>query len=121
MSESYSTDLDQSAGPLIQPHSREAEEAVVGSVLINPEAYYDVAEFLRAEDFYIHRLRWVWETFTRLHEQRVPIDVLTVTEDLDNQGRLSELGGSAFLTSLVNNVPTSIHAEAYGRIIEQSA
>jgi replicative DNA helicase len=106
---------------LIQPHSREAEEAVIGSVLINPEAYYDLADFLNAEDLYIHRLGWVWESFNRLHDQRIPIDVLTVTENLDNQGKLGEIGGPAFLTSLINNVPTSIHAEAYGRIIEQSA
>ena len=50
------------------PHSREAEEAVVGAVLINPEVYYDVAQFLQSDDFYIHRLRWVWDSFTRLHE-----------------------------------------------------
>ena len=106
---------------MLQPHSREAEEAVVGSVLINPEAYFDVADFLRPEDFYLHRLRWVWETFIRLNEARVPIDLLTVQEDLENHGQLGEIGGPAYLTSLVNNVPTSIHAEAYGRIIEQSA
>lgn len=121
MSDTYSQEVERAAGPQILPHSREAEEAVIGSVLINPEAYYDVAEFLTAEDFYIHRLRWVWETFTRLHEQRSPIDLLTVTEDLDNQGHLAELGGAAFITSLINNVPSSLHAEAYGRIIEQNA
>jgi replicative DNA helicase len=121
MSETYSPDVEQAPSPQIQPHSREAEEAVIGSVMINPEAYYDVAEFLTAEDFYIHRLGWVWESFTRLHEQRAPIDILTVTEDLDNQGKLAEIGGPAYLTTLINNVPTSIHAEAYGRIIEQSA
>ena len=121
MSESFSTNIDQSASPMIQPHSREAEEAVIGSVLINPEAYYDVADFLKAEHFYLHRLRWVWESFVRLNEQRSPIDVLTVQEDLDNQNQLGEIGGPAFLTSLINNVPTSIHAEAYARIIEQGA
>ena len=52
------------------PHNREAEEAVVGAVLINPEAYYDLAQFLQADDFYIHRHRWIWEAFTRLHEKR---------------------------------------------------
>ena len=56
----------------IVPQSREAEEALLGAVLINPEAYYDVAQFLRADDFYIHRHRWVWEAFVRLNEQRVP-------------------------------------------------
>jgi replicative DNA helicase len=100
------------------PHSREAEEAVVGAVLINPEVYYDVAQFLQADDFYIHRNRWIWEAFTRLHEQRVPIDLLTVTDDLDNQGQLAEIGGAAYLTALVNQVPSSLHAEAYGRVVE---
>ena len=60
------------------PHSRGAEEAVVGAVFINPEAYYDVAQFLSADDFYIHRHRWIWEAFISLHEQRIPIDLLTV-------------------------------------------
>jgi replicative DNA helicase len=103
------------------PHSREAEEAVIGSVFINPEAYYDVAQFLQAEDFYIHRLRWIWEAFTHLHEQRIPIDILTVSEELNQQGHLGEVGGPAYLTALINNVPTSLHAEAYGHIIEQSS
>jgi replicative DNA helicase len=100
------------------PHSREAEEAVVGAVLINPEVYYDVAQFLSADDFYIHRLKWIWEAFTRLHEQRIPIDLLTVSEELDRAGQLAEVGGPAYLTALVNQVPSSLNAEAYGRIVE---
>jgi len=103
------------------PHSREAEEAVLGAVLINPESYYDVAQFLREDDFYIHRNRWVWQAFTHLHEQRSPIDYLTVTEELDRKGQLAEIGGPAYLTALINNVPTSLHAEAYGRVVEETA
>ena len=103
------------------PHSREAEEAVVGAVLINPEVYYDVAQFLQADDFYIHRLRWIWEAFTRLHDQRLPIDLLTVSEELDKLGQLAEVGGPAYLTALVNQVPTSLHAEAYGHVVEGHA
>lgn len=108
------------AGPSI-PHSREAEEAVVGAVLINPEVYYDVAQFLSADDFYIHRHRWIWEAFTRLHEQRIPIDLLTLSEELDKVGQLAELGGPAYLTSLINQVPSSLNAESYGRIVEGHA
>ena len=100
------------------PHSREAEEAVVGAVLINPEVYYDVAQFLQADDFYIHRHKWIWEAFTRLHEQRTPVDMLTLSDELDRVGQLSELGGPAYLTALVNQVPTSLNAESYGRIVE---
>ena len=105
----------------VVPHNREAEESVIGSVLINPEAYYDIANFLRSDDFYIHRHQWIWETFIHLHENRTPIDLLTVTEELDRRGNLVEVGGAAYLTSLINNVPTSLHAEAYGRIVEENS
>ncbi|MFO7624014.1 MAG: replicative DNA helicase [Anaerolineales bacterium] len=110
-----------SPAPVVVPHSREAEEAVIGSVLINPEAYYDVAQFLQAEDFYIERHRWIWETFNRLHERRVPIDFLTVSEELEQLGQLAEVGGPAYLTALINNVPTSLHATAYGRLVEETS
>jgi replicative DNA helicase len=100
------------------PHSRETEEAVVGAVFINPEAYYDVAQFLSADDFYIHRHQWIWDAFTRLHEQRIPIDLLTVANELDKLNQLTEIGGPAYLTALVNQVPSSLNAESYGRIVE---
>lgn len=100
------------------PHSREAEEAVIGAVLINPEVYFDLAQFLQPEDFYIHRLRFIWEAYVRLQERRVPIDSLTVTEELEDMNRLEEIGGPAYLTALLNQVPTTLHAEAYGKIIE---
>jgi replicative DNA helicase len=107
--------------PQMVPHSREAEEAVLGAVLINPETYYEVSQFLRADDFYIQRHRWLWESFMRLHERRAPIDFLTVVEDLDQAGQLNEVGGPAYISSLINNVPSSLHASAYGRIVEQTA
>lgn len=103
------------------PHNREAEEAVLGSVLVNTEVYYDLAHFLSADDFFLHRNQWIWEAFTRLQEQRRPIDLLTVGEQLDSQGRLVEIGGHAYLTGLINNVPSSIHAEAYGHMVEEAA
>ncbi len=105
------------AAPSI-PHSREAEEAVVGAVLINPEVYYDLAQFLVADDFYIHRHKWIWEAFTGLHEQRIPIDLLTLSEELDRRGQLAEIGGRAFLAALVNQVPSSLNATSYGHIVE---
>ena len=103
------------------PHNREAEEAVVGAVLINPEVYYDITQFLQPDDFYIHRHRWIWEAFTSLHEQRIPIDLLTLSEELDRRGQLEELGGRAFLTALVNQVPTSLNAVSYAHIVEGHA
>lgn len=103
------------------PHSREAEEAVIGAVLINPEVYYDLAQFLQPDDFYIHRLRFIWEAYVRLQERRVPLDSLTVSEELEDMGRLEEIGGQAYLTALLNQVPTTLHAEAYGKIVEATS
>jgi replicative DNA helicase len=103
------------------PYDRQAEEAVLGSVLVNTEVYYDLAHFLSGDDFFLHRNRWIWESFTSLHEQRLPIDILTVSEELERQGRLEDVGGPAYLTTLINNVPSSLHAEAYGKIVEETA
>lgn len=121
MADNYLFDEAPPSISQIVPQSRDAEEALLGAVLINPEAYYDVAQFLRADDFYIHRHRWVWEAFVHLNEQRIPIDFLTVSEELERAGQLAEVGGAAYLSSLVSNVPTSLHAEAYGHMIEQAA
>ncbi len=121
MEEFTPVEISEASAVPVVPHSREAEEAVIGSVLINPEAYYDVAQFLLADDFYIHRHRWIWESFTRLHERRSPIDFLTVSEELDQMGHLPEVGGPAYLSALISNVPTSLHAAAYGRIVEETA
>ncbi len=106
--------------PLV-PQSREAEEALIGSVLINPEVFLEVNEFLQAGDFYLHRHRWIWETFHKLNERRAPLDFLTVTDELEKAGHLAEVGGPAYLTALINAVPTSLHAEGYARLVEESA
>lgn len=103
------------------PYSREAEEAVLGAVLIDPGVYGELAAFLRADDFYIVRLRWIWESFERLDKSHTPIDILTVSDDLNNQGKLSDVGGPAYLTALLNQVPTILNATAYGRMIEQDS
>ena len=112
-------DFDTTVPPS-ELYNREAEEAVLGSVLIDAEAYYDVAQFLQPDDFYIVRNRWVWNAFQRLHERRQPIDYLTVCEELEAQGQLEEIGGPAFIMGLINQTPTALHAEAYGRMVEES-
>ena len=103
------------------PHSREAEEAVCGAVIINPEAYFYVSQFLVADDFYIRRNKWIWEAFTALHTKRTSIDLLTLSEELQQHNRLEEVGSSSYLTSLINQVPTSLNAESYGRIVEENS
>jgi len=104
-----------------QPHNREAEEAVLGAVLINSEAFYDVSQQIQPDDFYIVRNRWIWEAFIRLHDQRLPIDYLTVCHELEERQQLADVGGPAYITSLLNQTPTSLHAEAYAKIIAEQA
>lgn len=117
----YGDDQSAASSSNATPHSREAEEAVIGAVLINHEVYYDIAQFLSADDFYIHRNKWIWEAYTRLHESRSPIDLLTLSDDLERNGQLADMGGVPYITSLINQVPSSLNAEAYGRIVEGHA
>ncbi len=108
--------------PLLQPpHSIEAEEAVLGSILVNPDALHEVASFLRADDFYLVRNGWVWEAFLSLQERNEQIDYLTVVEELRRMGRLDDVGGPAYITHLINHTPSTIYTETYGRIVERAA
>ena len=106
---------------LTLPSSRDAEEALIGAALINKEVFLEVSQFLSAEDFFIVRNQWIWETFQHLSETRQPIDLVTVKEVLTNRGQFEEVGGQAYLLSLVSQAPNAFHAASYGRIIEQNA
>ena len=105
----------------LPPQNIEAEEAVLGALLIDPDAIIRVATIVRPEDFYREKHGWIYDTVLILHERREPIDFLTVCDELDRRGQLDEVGGAAFITTLINAVPTSIHAEHYARIVERTA
>ena len=102
-------------------YSMDAEQALLGALLINPEAYHEVADGLAADDFFIHRHRFIWQAMARLVENRQPVDFLTLTEELESAGHLAEIGGPAYLTALINGTPTSLHAQAYAQIIAEYA
>ncbi len=105
----------------VPPHSQEAEESVLGAMLIDRDAVIAVAEFLLPEDFYDERLREVYKACIDLYEERVPIDVLTVTERLKKNKVVKDIASSSFLAELANNVPTAAHVEHYGRIVKDTA
>jgi replicative DNA helicase len=113
--------MSETSTNLSAPHSKDAEEALLGSVLINPESYYEVAAFLSPPDFFILRNGWLWAAMERLQERGEVIDYLTLIEELRSQDRLDEVGGSAYIAYLVSNTATAIHAETYGRIISRAA
>jgi replicative DNA helicase len=105
----------------LPPQNTEAEEAVLGALLIDPDAIIRVATIMRPEDFYREKHAWIYEAIMVLHERREPIDLLTVCDELERREQLDHVGGTAYITSLVNAVPTSIHAEHYARIVERTA
>lgn len=105
----------------VPPHSQEAEESVLGAMLIDKDAVIAVAEFLLPEDFYDERLRDIYQACLDLYEDRTPIDVLTVTEKLKKRKTIKEVGGSSYLADLANKVPTAAHVEHYGRIVKDTA
>ena len=105
----------------LPPHSIEAEEAVLGSLLIDPDAIFEIANFLRPDAFYRAQNRWIYEAILTLSEQRVPLDVVTLIEELRRQERLDEIGGESTVINLLNAVPTSINVEAYGKMVEAAS
>lgn len=105
----------------VPPHSQEAEESVLGAMLIDKDAVIAVAEFLLPEDFYDERLKEVYQACIDLYEERTPIDVLTVTDKLKKRKVLKEVGSSSYLAELANKVPTAAHVEHYGRIVKDTA
>ena len=101
------------AGPaqLQLPMSVEAEQALLGSILLEPKSYLSIAAFLNADDFFIVRHQHIWKALTRLQDRNDAIDYVTLTRELQDMRVLEEIGGQAYLTSLVNNTPTAVHAE----------
>ena len=105
----------------LPPHSLEAEEAVLGSLLIDPDAIFEVSSFLRPDAFYRAQNRWIYEAILHLNEQHEPLDLITLTEELRRREQLEEVGGEGYVIGLINIVPTSINARSYGKLVEAAS
>ncbi len=105
----------------LPPQNIEAEQSVLGSLLIDPEAILKVTPFLRPEDFYRETHGLTYRAIIDLHERRQPADFVTLCDELERRGQLEQAGGADYLTSLINAVPTSTHVEHYARIVERTA
>ena len=103
------------------PQNIEAECGVLGSIIIDPEAIVQVAEFLFPDDFYRDAHRTIYEVIIQLYEQRQPADFITICDELERRNKLEDVGGASYITSLINLVPTSGNVEYYGRIVERNA
>ena len=105
----------------LPPQSIEAEQSVLGSILIDRDAVIEVAEFLKADDFYRQAHSKIYAVIVDLFERREPIDIVTVAEALERDDDLEAVGGRAYLGTLSNSTPTAVHATQYARIVERKA
>ena len=103
------------------PFSPEAEEAVLGAILGDAGVWLGLADFLKQDDFFLLRHRWIWEAMQRISDRNEKLDYLTVSQELAQLGHLEDAGGTAWLIRLINNTPTAVHAEVYGRIVQRAA
>jgi len=105
----------------LPPHDIEAEKAVIGSLLIDPDAILKVAVSLKSEDFFSETNRVIYQACLALYQRNEVINQITVAHELMRQDKLEQIGGAAFLSHLISNVPTSLHAEYYAQIVSNTA
>jgi len=105
----------------VLPQNIDAEQSVLGSVLLDREAIYKVMRVLRPEDFYREGHKIIYETMLELNEGGHPVDLVTVSEQLAAGGELDKAGGVAYIASLAELVPTAANVEFYARIVEEKS
>ncbi len=103
------------------PHSIEAEQSVLGGLMLDNERWDDVAERVVAEDFYTRPHRHIFTEMGRLQESGSPIDLITLAESLERQGQLDSVGGFAYLAELSKNTPSAANISAYADIVRERA
>ena len=103
----------QVAGLKVPPHSIEAEQSVLGGLMLDNERWDDVAERVVAEDFYTRPHRHIFTEMARLQESGSPIDLITLAESLERLGQLDSVGGFAYLAELSKNTPSAANISAY--------
>jgi replicative DNA helicase len=105
----------------VPPHSIEAEQSVLGSMLIDPESWDKVAELVTETDFYNRSHQIIFKAITRLLNISNPIDLITVSEELEKHDQLEDAGGFAYLGELAKNTPSSANVVSYAQIISERA
>ena len=106
---------------LLPPHNVEAEQAVLGAILIDPDALYEVAEVLTADSFYRPAHGWLFEAMQRLAGRQEPLDIVALEEELRRMGKVEAFGGMAYLFDLTNAVITSVNAPTYAGIVADTS
>lgn len=105
----------------IPPQNLEAEQSVIGSMLIDKNAIIKVVEHLKPDSFYRDAHRYIFEAVLELFDRGEPVDLVTVTETLRKMGKLEAVGGSVYVADLINSVPTAANIDYYAKIVEEKA
>lgn len=108
-------------GGRVPPQDLNAEKSLLGALLLSDASFPDVLELVRPADFYDQRHRQIYTAFVSLYDHHRPIDLLTVTSELKNNGTLKAVGGAPYLTDLTNFVPAATHAVGYAQLIQNCA
>lgn len=101
----------------VPPQSLEAEQSVLGSLILDKDAVIKIADILTADDFYDERHRIIYLAILRLYDERSAIDILTVSDLLKSGNDLERIGGVSYLTTLVNAIPSAAHVVHYAQIV----
>lgn len=105
----------------LPPQNPEAEASLLGALLIDSDAIVKIADVVNAEDFYDERHKHIYESIKKLYDKHSPVDVLTLSDQLKNNGLLDTIGGASYLTELTNFVPTAAHVVQYAEIVASKA
>lgn len=118
-------DMDAAGGDLffdrVPPQNLEAEQAVLGAILLEAEALVSVMEKVKSEDFYSSGHQHIFEAMAQLGEEGQPVDLVTLTARLQDQQLLEEVGGVSYLSKLAHAVPTAANVEYYAQIVEEKS
>ena len=106
---------------ILPPQNPEAEASLIGSLLIDKDAIIKIADIVSAEDFYVTKNGQIFEAILGLFERREPVDVVTLSDALEKNKQLENVGGASYLTSLINTVPSSAHVAQYAHIVADKA
>lgn len=111
----------QVEGLKLPPHSLEAEQSVLGGLMLDNERWDNVSERVVAEDFYSRPHRLIFSEMQRLLEASQPIDLITLSDSLEQRGELDMVGGFAYLAELSKNTPSAANINAYADIVRERA
>jgi len=108
-------------GEKLPPHDLDAEEAVIGSLLIDGTTIFRIATFLQPSDFYHEQTKWLYRGCLSIYERSEAINQITVAQELARQDKLESCGGAAYLSHLISTCPTSLDIEQYAQIVYRLA